>query len=155
MALALIWLFNRRDVGWLVFLYDRTIAAPALALVIRCLPLTTFILWFALRSVPRDCLDSATLDGAGPLTRLFRVALPQRWPAVAVAWLVAFAIAVGDLATSILVVPPGIETLARRIWGLIHAAVEDYVAGACLLQLIGLAGLILLARALWRRQPSA
>lgn len=48
------------------------------------------------------------------------------------AWLVALAIVLGDLAASILVVPPGVITLPIRIFGLMHYGVEDQVAGICL-----------------------
>jgi iron(III) transport system permease protein len=65
-----------------------------------------------------------------------RIALPQRLPAVAVAWLVGLAVASGDLAASILVVPPGMETLSRRVFGLIHYGIEDQVAGICLAQVL-------------------
>jgi iron(III) transport system permease protein len=57
------------------------------------------------------------------------------------AWLVALAVATGDLAAGILVVPPGMETLSRRIFGLIHYGIEDQVAGICLAQ-VALFGLI-------------
>jgi iron(III) transport system permease protein len=90
------------------------------------------VLWFALRSVPGEVLDAAAVDGAGPWSRLLRIALPMRRPAVGVAWLVALAVALGDLAASILVVPPGVTTLSIRIFGLLHYGVEDQVAGICL-----------------------
>jgi iron(III) transport system permease protein len=51
-----------------------------------------------------------------------------------VAWLIAFAVALGDLAASILVVPPGVKTLSIHIFGLMHYGVQDRVAGICLAQ---------------------
>jgi iron(III) transport system permease protein len=58
--------------------------------------------------------------------------LPMRWSAAMVAWLAALSISLGDLAASILVVPPGVTTLSIRIFGLLHYGVEDQVAGICL-----------------------
>jgi iron(III) transport system permease protein len=46
--------------------------------------------------------------------------------------LVTFAVAFGDLAATVLVLPPGAETLPVRIFRLIHAAAADEVAGMCL-----------------------
>jgi iron(III) transport system permease protein len=77
-------------------------------------------------------LESASVDGAGSWTQLFRIALPLRRSAVVASWLVALAIGVGDLAASILVVPPGVSTLSISIFGLLHYGVEDRVAGVCL-----------------------
>ena len=36
------------------------------------------------------------------------------------------------LAASILVLPPGVDPLSRRIFGFIHYGVEDKLAGICL-----------------------
>jgi len=131
-GLGLIGLLNRPELPPLVYLYDDSILAPWLALSIRGLAPATLIMWHALRSVPRDVLDAAAVDGAGPITRLWRIALPGRLWAVALAWLVALAVAWGDLAASVLVVPPGVTTLSIRIFGLLHYGVEDQVAGICL-----------------------
>ncbi|MCZ6844858.1 MAG: ABC transporter permease subunit [Alphaproteobacteria bacterium] len=131
-AMVLIWLLNRRESALLVLLYDRTLLAPWLALLVRTVPWATLILWFAFRSLATDVLDSAASEGAGPLTRLFRIALPQRLAALATAWLVTFAIALGDLSATVLVLPPGAETLSVRIFRLIHSAADDQVAGVCL-----------------------
>ena len=49
-----------------------------------------------------------------------------------VAWCAAFAVAAGDLAVMLLVAPPGMSTLSMRVFGLLHAGVDDQVAGLCL-----------------------
>lgn len=132
LAIAIIFLANRPGIAWLVWLYDRTVFAPVAAQFLRALPWTTLVAWFTLRSVPANLLEAAELHGAGLWTRLFRIVLPYRWPAIAVAWLVAWAICLGDLAASILVAPPGLTTLSIRIFGLLHYGVEDQVAGISL-----------------------
>ena len=135
-GLGLIHLLNRPEVPGLVYLYDRSILAPWLAMTIRGLPLATLTLWHGLRTVPPAMLEAAAVDGAGPLRRFWSIALPSRLPAVALAWVVALAVALGDLAASILVVPPGVATLSIRIFGLLHAGVEDQVAGICLAMIL-------------------
>jgi iron(III) transport system permease protein len=131
-GLGLIRLFNAFDWAWLAWLYDRSIAPIWMAQSIRALPLATLVLWYALRTIPTELLASATLEGASPLARFVRIVLPQRMPAVGVAWLVAFAIAAGELDASILVIPPGIITLPIQVFGLIHYGVDDQVAGVSL-----------------------
>jgi iron(III) transport system permease protein len=131
-GLGLIAGFHVFDRPWLLELYDHSIAAIWMAQTVRAFPLCTLVLWYALRTVPDELLESAALEGAGPMARFFRIALPQRWTAVTTAWLVALAIAWGELSASILVVPPGVMTLPIQIFGLIHYGVDDQVAGISL-----------------------
>jgi iron(III) transport system permease protein len=137
-ALALIFLLNRSELPWLAALYDQTLLAPWLALLVRTLPWTTLILWFAVRSVPSDVLDAAAIDGAGPLAQLTRIVLPLRYAAIGLAWLVAFVLSLGDLAFTVIVLPPGVETISVRIFRLMHAAADSEVAAVCLVILFGL-----------------
>ncbi|MGA2063071.1 MAG: ABC transporter permease subunit [Thermoguttaceae bacterium] len=136
LGIAIIRLLNRPELPGLVWLYDHSILAPWLAVYLRSLPIATLIMWQALQTVPKEILESAMIDGAGPFARLWRIALPMRWPAAVVAWLAALAICLGDLAASILVVPPGVTTLSIRIFGLLHYGVEDQVAGICLAMIL-------------------
>ncbi|MEQ8789441.1 MAG: ABC transporter permease subunit [Pirellulaceae bacterium] len=114
------------------WLYDRTIFAPTLALTLRSLPVALLICWYALASVADDTLDAARSEGAGWLTRLLRVVAPQRLPALAAAWLAALAVGAGDFSSAILTIPPGIDTIPRLVFGMIHFGVTDQVAGVCL-----------------------
>ena len=158
LGLAIIGLLNRPELPWLVQLYDRSILAPWMALWVRALPPAIFVLWHALHSVPREMLELAAVDGAGPIAQLCRVALPVRWPAVVLAFLVSLAVALGDLAASILVVPPGVTTLSIRIFGLLHYGVDDQVAGICLALVAMFALLTAAAMGLtfyWNRRQSA
>ncbi|HEU5090774.1 MAG TPA: ABC transporter permease subunit, partial [Roseiflexaceae bacterium] len=122
-----------------------SLAAPGLALLVRVLPLATLVLWYALRSVPSETLEAAQLEGAGPWKRLLAIALPQRTAAVGVAWLVAFAVAMGDLAATILVVPPGVMTVANLLFDRLHGAQEDDVAGIALSLVLLFAAMALVA----------
>ncbi|MEN6449640.1 MAG: ABC transporter permease subunit [Thermoguttaceae bacterium] len=134
LGLAVIWLLNRP--GPLGELYDHSILAPLLALTIRALPPAIFILSYAFRTLPKEMLEAAAVDGAGPTARLFLIALPTRWPALVLALIVSLVVALGDLAASILVVPPGVQTLSIHLFGLLHYGVEDQVAGICLAMLL-------------------
>ncbi len=131
-GLTIIELFNSPNVPLLHWLYDHSIAPIWLAQTWRAMPLPTLILWYGLRTIPAEMLAGAELEGASPLARFFRVALPQRWRVIAAAWLAAFALASGELDASILVVPPGVSTLPIHIFGLIHYGVDDQVAGVSL-----------------------
>jgi iron(III) transport system permease protein len=140
-ATSIIWLLNR-DLPGFIWLYDRTTAAPALAQAVRALPVAILIVWPALRSVRREVLEAATLDGAGNWTLLARVALPLRRRALAAAWLAGVAVALGDLSYSLLVIPPGQDTIQRRIFGLVHSGVDEQDAAACLFLAAGYAAIV-------------
>jgi ABC-type Fe3+ transport system permease subunit len=136
----------------LTWLYD-TNFAPWLVQTMRAWPLATLVLWPALASVPQATLDAAATDGTGPIGRLWRIALPQRWPAVVAAWLVSLAIAVGELAATIIVIPPQTSTmLSIRVFQLLHYGVDDRVAAICLVMVIGIATITGIAAQLLRRK---
>ena len=151
-GLAVIWLLNRDGNEFLIFLYDRTIAAPVMALVVRAFPLGLLVSWYALRSVSTDQLDAAATEGAGAWTRFGRIAVAQRVMALLVAWLVGFAVAAGDLTATILVTPPGITTVPIRVFGMLHAGVDDQVAGLCLTTVVATSLLAAAALGLVRRR---
>jgi iron(III) transport system permease protein len=128
--------------SWLLILYDDTPLAPILAQAIRALPLATLVAWHSLRTLDRDVLAAAALDGLSPWRVFWKVALPQRWRAIAAAWLAALAIAAGDLAWAHMVTPPRMDLIQRRVFGLVHSGVEEQVAA---IALINVAAYLLLA----------
>lgn len=152
-GVAIIGLLNRPDWPLLLWLYDRSITAPWLAMLIRSFPVAGLITWYAVNSVPEALLEAAAVDGAGPVRRLASVALPLMLPALAAAWLVALAVALGELSASILVTPPGMMTLSIRVFGLLHYGVEDRVAGICLALIAASALLAALAGWLVTQRP--
>jgi len=123
---------NRPRIPLLVWLYDYTVLAPVVVQTTRALPLPTLILWHAFATLPEAVVDHAATEGAGWWTRLLRVGVPARRAAVALAWLAGFVVAIGELAATVLVAPPGLPTLSLRIFNLLHYGVEDQVAGICL-----------------------
>ena len=107
----------------------------------RTLPYCLLILWPTIRGIPQAFLDDAAVAGYGPVGQIGRVAVPlTRWASLA-AWGVAFALALGELPASNLVVPPGTVLLSVRVWELLHTGVESHLAG------VGLMILVLLASA--------
>ncbi len=143
-GIGIIWLLNW-NVAPLIWLYDKTPFPPALAQCVKALPVTILVIWYAFRSIHERVLENARLDGAGNMSLLFRILMPQSTSALTAAWLIAFAIGLGDLAWSILVLPPGKESIARRMFELLHYGVEEQVAAISLvitLQFAVLAGVV-------------
>ena len=142
---GIIELFNEPPLPFLRTIYNNSIAAPVLAMTIRAIPLVLLLLWRAMHSVAQESLESASLEGASAGERMWRMGLASQWPAVAAAWLLGVALGMGELAGTILTTPPGVQTVAIRIFGLAHAGVDDQLAALCLvceLIFLLLAGLV-------------
>jgi ABC-type Fe3+ transport system permease subunit len=155
LGVALVRLLNRppdSPLAFLALVYDSNFA-PWLVQTIRALPVVTLVLWSALATIPQVMLDAAKMDGAGWWGRLVRIALPQRWPAAAAAWLIGLAIAVGELAATVLVIPPQPSTaISVRVFQLLHYGVDDRVAAICLVMVAGIGALTGIAAVLLRRR---
>jgi iron(III) transport system permease protein len=153
LGVGVIHVLNRPADSPLAFLgtlYDSNFA-PWLVQTIRALPLATLILWPALASVPQVMLDTAATEGSSWWGQLLRIALPQRWPAVAAAWLISLAVAVGELAATVLVMPPeagGATTISVQIFQMLHYGVDDRAAAISLVMVVGIGMLTGLAAVL-------
>ncbi len=122
-------------------IYDSALAL-GLAGVLRTFPFAWLILWPAIRTIPRELLDAAAVDGLGTMGQIRYVALPLTRPAILAAWGVAFVLAFGELPATNLVTPPGMLPLSVLIWSLLHTGVESHLAGVVLVMLgaVGITG---------------
>ena len=111
---------------------DRTVALPQIAVSIVAWPWAFFVSAVIWQRIGQDELDAIALDTSG--SRWFFLQFNFRNLSIfVVVWLVAFSLAIGDLAASFFVLPPGVDTLARRTFGLLHSGVNNETAalGIC------------------------
>jgi multiple sugar transport system permease protein len=78
---------DRNDIGWLS---DPTIALFSVALpdIWLTTSFMTLVLFAGLQNIPGDIIEAARIDGAGPVSMLFRIILPLLRPVIAVALVV-------------------------------------------------------------------
>ena len=76
---------------------------------LRTLPYALLVLWPAVRSLPPEYLEAAALEGYGPWGQARRVAIPLTRGAIAAAWGVSFALALGELPAANLVGAAGAD----------------------------------------------
>lgn len=134
LAIALIAALNRPP----FIAFYQSFGMVILALTLRYLALGWSGATLAMRSVDRDLVDVARLNGASGW-QLFRHAhWPQIAPRVAAAWYVVYLLCLWDVESLVFYVPPGGETLALRIFNLLHYGHNPQVNALCLL-LLGLA----------------
>ncbi|TWT96992.1 putative 2-aminoethylphosphonate transport system permease protein PhnU [Botrimarina colliarenosi] len=124
--------------------------APWFAQMVRITPAIALLLWPAALAVPAEWIDAARIDGAGSFARWRWVAAPSMAPALGAAWLAAFALSLGELSATVLVVPPGTPPLSVRMLSLLHYGVEDRVAA---LGLVLVLGYLVIAAAVGRLLP--
>jgi len=121
--------FYSKNAPWLY----GTMAMPIIAVTTRFVAFATIIIYTQSRRVDPLLFEAAELFKKEELQALWKVKLPlQKYGiAAAVAALVAFS--VGELGSTLLVVPPGRETLTIRIFNYLHYGGSEEVAGLCLL----------------------
>jgi iron(III) transport system permease protein len=121
--------------------YD-TPARVVLAYMLRTLPYAVLVVWPAVRSLPVEYLEAASLEGYGPWGQARRVAIPLTLGAIAAGWGVSFALALGELPAANIAAPAGVMLVSVRIWELLHRGVESHLAGLGLVMLgfVALAG---------------
>jgi iron(III) transport system permease protein len=140
--------------GFLGWLYDHTLLAPWLVQMVRATPIAALVLWPVWASVPRGVLEAARLDGVRSGWRLGLLAARIRPAGVAAAWLAALAVSFGELSATLLVMPPGVQTVTLQLFNLLHSGVDDRVAAISLVMILVLATLAWGIGRLWARDPT-
>ena len=133
-GIALIKVFNRPVLAT----FYQSAGIVVLAFVIRYCALGWTAARHAIGSVDSDLTDAAKLEGATQWQMLRFVIWPQIAPQVFAAWYVVYLLCLWDVESMVLVVPPGGETLALRIFNLLHYGYAAQVNALCL-TLLGLA----------------
>jgi sugar lactone lactonase YvrE/ABC-type molybdate transport system permease subunit len=150
LGIALIWIFNRPG---LKSIYQ-TSAIVILAFAVRYAALGWTTVARALRGTDRNLSDAARLEGANAWQMLRHVYWPQIAAPLAAAWYLTYLLCLWDVETLVLIVPPGGESLALRVFNLLHYGHNPQVNALCLL-LMALAVLPLALWAAWRAFSSA
>ena len=132
LGIGLIVVFNR---PWSSLLYQSA-GIIVLAFAVRYLAIGWNSVAHALKRVDHDLTDVARLEGATRWQMLRYVHLPQVAPQAAAAWYVIFLLCLWDVESMILVVPPGGETLALRVFNLLHYGHNAQVNALCLTLLV-------------------
>ncbi len=127
---------------------------PSFANTLRFAPLAALILVAFMRRNDPLLHEAAEVFQASAWRRRVFVELPMLAPGLLAAGGLVFALSLGELATTLMIVPPGRATLAMRIYNYLHYGASDVVAGLGLLMMVGVlavgAGIALLG-ATWGR----
>jgi iron(III) transport system permease protein len=95
--------------------------------------LSSRIVQATLANVPPSREEAAQMTGAPWMARVWYVVIPAALPGVATAWAIAFVFCLRDLGASMLVYPPGQDTLPVRIFTLMANGAPSLVSALCVL----------------------
>ena len=126
-----------------------TAAIVVLAFALRYLALAWTAIAHSRLAVDRDVIDAARVSGASGWPLFRRIVWPQIASQVAAAWYVTYLLCLWDVETLVLIYPPGGETLALRIFNLLHYGHNAQVNAMCV-TLLALALAPLAAWSAWR-----
>ena len=90
----------------------------------------------ALSHIPVRMEEAAQLSGAGWFRRIAQIVLPLSGRGLGLCWLVAFLFCLRDAGLSLLVAPPGLDTLPARILTLMANGSSALIAAVCLLMIV-------------------
>ena len=141
LGVVLIFLLNRPGLGWLY-------GGPGIVLLafgLRYFALGWEGMRWARASMDADLQTLTDLVGLPWWQRWRHLVLRQAGPALAATWYVVYLLCLWDTETLVLVVPPGGETLALRVFNLLHYGHHAQVNALCLILLL----LALLPLAAW------
>lgn len=123
--LSISWLLNTALPPSLQFLGEQTLLGPILALQSRCLPVAYLILWMAHTRFHAQHESILAMDRALSVVTRGWIWFRHARMAMAVSALACVMIAFGDLASYLLVQPPGVTTVAMRMFDLLHYGIRN------------------------------
>jgi len=132
LGIGLIRLWNRPETA---FLYG-TLGMVIIAGTARFFPFSIRALAAGIGQVDRKLEEAAEIAEPRPLVRVVKIMVPLLKPGLAAGWAVAFVLSLGELGASLLVLPPGLETLPVAVYNLMHYGANQIV-GALSLVLVG------------------
>jgi ABC-type Fe3+ transport system permease subunit len=144
LGILLIAMFNRSFLAW----FYQSAGIVTLALLIRYGGPAWTSVSHAFHSTDRDLRDAAELDGASRWQMLRFVQWPQIAPQISATWYVLFLLCLWDVESIVLIIPPGRETMALRVFNLLHYGHNAQVNALCLTLLV-LALAPLVAYVIW------
>lgn len=110
-----------------------SLAILAIAYIARFLPFALLIVTAGRKHLEPSLLEAAQLCESSPWRRWIRIELPLLKRPLATCWCVVFLFSIGELGTTLLVIPPGAGTISLRIYTLMHYGSGPLVAALALI----------------------
>jgi iron(III) transport system permease protein len=131
MGIGLIGVWNRGAVGWVY----GSMAIMVIAHMARFTPYAATIATTGVGQVSARLEEAARLAGAGFYSVLVTIVARLTRRHLVVSGFIVFILAFGELGTTLLVSPPGVETVPVKIYNLMHYGAEAMVSALCIILL--------------------
>jgi iron(III) transport system permease protein len=102
----------------------------------RYTALTSRMTLSSLANIPSSMEEAARVAGAGWFRSLFLITMPLAKRGLIAAWLVAYIFCLRDVGISLLVYPPGYDTLPIRIFTLMANGTGELIAALCVIMIL-------------------
>ncbi len=136
LALALLAVYDQPGVSRWVTPAALVIAA----LVVRYIIVGYRIVAGSVAQIPDEVLEASALDGAGPILTTWHVLMPLTRVALLATLAITFVLTTGEIGATILLYPPGGETLPIALYSIEANSPHAYVSALTILQLLVLLG---------------
>ena len=117
-----------------------------LGCVARSMPFTIRTTSSGMKQVALSLEEVAFLSIGGWTKVIRKIVIPLLRPSLITGFFIAFIISLGELGTTLLVIPPGRETIPIKIYNLMHYGADQMVAALCVIlivMILALSGLFL------------
>ena len=131
LGIGLIGVWNRPVLDWV---YGSS-AIVVIAYTARFLPFSFLVAASGLKQVGVRLEEAASFSTANRFRVMGRIVLPLIKDSAATAFFFVFVLSFQELGTTLLVVPPGRETVPLKIYNLLHYGAHREVAALCLIQI--------------------
>lgn len=132
LGLSLINLWNNKVTG---FIYS-SFFIVVIVYIARFIPYGVLAIHSNLKQLESGMLEAAFISGAGPLKTFKGILFPLLKPGFTFTAIVCFILCIGELQATIMVIPPGMETLSLRIYSLMHYGESGLIAASSLIPLL-------------------
>jgi len=146
LGIGLVALWNQRATSWIY----ATPAVVLLGLLGQLAAVPSRLTGTAVAAIPIALEEAARIGGAGWIRRVLHIVAPLAAPGLIAAWLASFLFCLRDLGISMIVYPPGQDTLPVRTFTLMANGPPELVAALCLLMIAAALGPLLVLAALLR-----
>lgn len=134
-GIGLIKLWNRPH-GAFQFIYG-TLGIILIGYIIRFAPLSSRIMTNFFRQIPQSMEEAGAVTGASWFRITGNILVPLQKNGIIATWIISFIFCIGELGTTLLVYPPGHETLPIALFTVMANSPENIVSALTLL-LIGM-----------------
>ena len=133
-GVGLIKLCNRPE-GIFQFIYG-SLWIVIIGYVARFLPLSSRIMANYLKQIPHSMEEAGTVTGASWFRILGKILFPLQGYGLIATWLISFMFCIGELGTTVLVYPPGSETLPITLFTIMANSPTDIVSALSIIIIV-------------------